>query len=60
MQKKTKMQKKLEKYSKFQKYLDRVLEVAEEVTIINYSYQKYSYQICNQKYNSIETHKMCD
>ena len=54
------MQKKLEKYSKFQKYLDRVLEVAEEVTIINYSYQKYSYQICNQKYNSIETHKMCD
>jgi len=30
MHKKTKMQKKLEKYSKFQKYLDRVLEVAEE------------------------------
>ena len=30
-QRKVKMQKKLEKYSKFQKYLDKVLEVAEEV-----------------------------
>jgi len=30
VQKKNKMQKKLERYSKFQKYLDKVLEVAEE------------------------------
>lgn len=35
LQRKNKIQKKLEKYSMFQKYLDKVLEVAEEVNQIN-------------------------